>query len=151
MERTAPTKRVFAKLAALFVLLTALTFLVHGTASAQSIAKAQPANCGYVSVAHTTLDPKDSAGNFEGNVYIILWQNTCDGSMHCEAVDQTFYGGFDGGGIALQIDAYNSSRQIIAHDTQSAVPFREHDILNTNALGGGASGGYACFIALLNT
>jgi hypothetical protein len=133
MKRTISTKRVFAKFAMLSVLLIALPLIVYGIVSAQGTAKAQSAvaACGYVQLSNWTWDQ-----NNEGKVNIIKWQYTCGGQVHCEAIDLTFFGGLDGGGIKLGLFAYDSGT-IVTYTISSRVPFREHDILNTSTIDGG--------------
>ena len=142
MERTPSTKHMFAKMAALFVLLLALAFLVHGTASARSVASAQgvapqvTSSC-YVVESQWIWHPDDY------NVQITRWLNTCTTLEHCEAHDQTFPGGDLQKGVKLVISGPSGS------STGHKFPFRIGDTVNTGGIAASASD--TCSVSLTNS
>jgi hypothetical protein len=137
MKGTTAMKPALTKIAVSFALLMALTFVVRGTASAQSITTnhraisitkiqaVHPQACGWTQLYSYSLT-ETGVGTSE----IILWEYTCDGGLHCEAVDQSFHGYIANQGIYLELDTNNGNI------STSKWPFGVGQALNTNTIGG---------------
>jgi uncharacterized protein (UPF0333 family) len=142
MKGNTSMKRLSMKLAVLLAMLMALTFVVGGTASAHTVTTTHQMNptamtqvespdCGYVELSNW---------NFSG-VNIIKWNNTCNGARHCEAIDDSYYGG----GFLLILDAYNANGVFEKEVSSSRDPFSPGQSFNTDGISGYAS--YVCSAA----
>jgi hypothetical protein len=142
-------KSILTKMAVVFVLFMALTFTVSGTASAQSVStlhqtstttKAQaviPAACGWTQSSNWEWVTK------YGNVNIIKWVYTCNGGVHCEAIDNSYRGSLYSEGIWLQL---NTSQGAYSYAWQFT--FNPGNVVNTPTLRGYS--GYTCSPSVYN-
>lgn len=141
-------KSVLTKMAVVFVLFMALIVTVSGTASAQSVStlhqtstitktQAGIAACGWTQLSNWEWVTK------YGNVNIIKWDYTCNGGVHCEAIDNSYLENFYGEGIWLQL---NTSQGAYSYAWQFT--FNPGDVVNTPTLHGYS--GYSCSPSVYN-
>jgi len=141
-------KSILTKMAVVFVLLMALTFTVCGTASAQSVSTLHQTGTITKTQAVTSACGWTQLSNWEwvtkyGDVNIIKWDNTCNGGVHCEAIDNSYQGNFYSEGIWLQL---NTSQGKYSYVWQW--PFNPGNIVNTPTLNGYS--GYNCSPSVYN-